>query len=62
MKEKQDMLLSELGTEGQGLQWKTHEAHEVGDTPPRLFLPKGLVLIFLTCYLLSALPASHPFN
>lgn len=32
MKEKQDVLLSELGTEGQGLPWKIHEAHAVGNT------------------------------
>lgn len=32
MKEKQDMLLSELGTEGKGLPWKIHEAHAMVDT------------------------------
>lgn len=32
MKGKQDTLLSELATEGQGLPWKIPEAHTVGDT------------------------------
>lgn len=33
-----------------------------GRHPPWPFLPKSVVLIFMTCYLPSALPVFHPFN